>query len=279
MAITRDDIINKVFSRSALGYDDSEVDSFLDDLMVDLENCQQRLAEMQLENETLKSSMNRINEEAARVMTSRQEINQLREENKILKNELRDLKTRINEAEEDGRLRMNADRKASEILSSAMKQAEEIVQAAERQRTEMIQRTERESAEVMRNAENTANQIAQDVQRREHQIMDRAQQRARAILQAAQNRITEQAGTLSGQTNMSFTSKESAVRLSPSAGKATLPVNRPSSAKPVVGEDVLRAVNQYAEQNQLNIDLELPEPAEKSDNDADANWPGWLDRQ
>lgn len=188
MGITRDDIINKVFTRAVLGYDENEVDSFLDDIMVDVENAQQRLAESYQENEKLKASINRINEDAARVMASRQEINRLRDENKKLQNEIDDLKVRIDREVSSGRNRAEAEIEAQNMVLNSKTQAEEILRNAKSQARDMVNKSESQAERILQEAKESANKIAQNVQERERQIMDRAQDRAKQILDVAQGK-------------------------------------------------------------------------------------------
>lgn len=308
MAINRDDIINKVFSRSALGYDDSEVDEFLDEIMIDIENNQQRFAEIEQDNERLKVVLNRVNEDAARMMASRQEINQLREENARLVREISDLKIRFNETESDGRNRILADRKANEIILEAQNRSDEILRHAENQRAELLRRTEQESVHTLQDAQNKANQMARDVQRREQQIMDRAQQRARSILQAAQQRSISAIEAATAKQNIhqdtykpenrmertniipqpqqSITYSSSRSETNDADSSYTQLTHVPVSEQPVpmnpqhVQMQPLSATQQHkGNLSGLDYDAVYQENTHGEENEADKDdWPGWLDQ-
>ena len=172
MVITRSEIIAKTFTRSYLGYDDEEVDSFLDEIMIDVDQNAIALETLKEENEKLKMHINRLMEEMRTSSVGRNDIVRLKEENEKLTLQLaettestkREMKTYQNELSD-------AKEKACGILDAAQKKAQETLSAAENR-----------AAELTFNAQEEAKAIAHSVQEREREIMDRAQRRARNLI-------------------------------------------------------------------------------------------------
>ncbi len=191
MPITRNDIISKVFTRTVLGYDDAEVDTFLDEIMTEMEQLQDKLVSAVQDNEKLKIQVNRLNEESMRIASSRQETNRLREDNVKLQAELTNFRKQFDDIERSKAQRDEADKQASSMINEARLRSQEIIREAEEKTRELLGSAEREGSELVRKAKESANQIARDVQDRERQIIDKAQQRARIILESAKEKAEE----------------------------------------------------------------------------------------
>lgn len=186
MPITRNDIISKVFTRISLGYDEGEVDSFLDEIMNQVEENNKAMVYLQQENEKLKMQINEISAETNRLMVSRQEVAKLKEENAKLLEQMDVMRQEKVEAEQRN---SEAALQAERILADAQKQAEENIQNSQLRAGEIVRAAENKAGDILSKANEAVNQTAQSLKEREAQIMDRAQQRARSIIEAANARV------------------------------------------------------------------------------------------
>lgn len=196
MPITRNDIINKVFTRIVLGYDDAEVDAFLDEIMTEVELLEDKLVSAIQDNEKFKIQVNRLNEESTRIASSRQETNRLREENAKLQAELVNFRKQFEDIERDKAQREETVKQVSTMINEARVRSQEILREAEEKARDLLGSAEREGSDLVRKAKESANQIARDVQDRERQIIDKAQQRARIILESAKEKAEEKTSPL-----------------------------------------------------------------------------------
>ena len=176
MALQRNDIINKVFSRSYLGYNDEEVDAFLDLIMDDIDAYVQEILSQKQENDQLKQQNKLLNEEVSRAAISRQEIFQLKEENHKLRDEIAGIRSLFEQEKID---REKAQNDVRTMIDMAQAQAREIVLKAQSK-----------ADSLLKVAEDEGQKVASLIQERERKIIDRAQQRAREIINKAAN-ITE----------------------------------------------------------------------------------------
>lgn len=184
------DIIEKAFTRSVLGYDDAQVDAFLDQLALEIDKEQTENANFKQENERLKMALTRLTEEVSRLGMTRQKITGIEKQNNELKEEIQKLMVLSKDTEE---LQRMSDKKAKQIIAQAEKQSADIIQRSEIKATDIVREAESKAKQIIELANNDAEKMAKNVQDRERQIMDRAQQRAKAILETATAKMAKPA--------------------------------------------------------------------------------------
>lgn len=204
MSITRNDILNKVFTRAMLGYEETEVDVFLDEIMSEVDELNQQSHLLLLEKESLKAQLQQATEKANQSMVTRQELGRLKDENQKLREEIASLREAIDDGYANQHERIEAEKEAQTILADAERKAKEIMRNADLHLLTKTEQAEKEAAAIVKKAREAAEETARDVQERERQIIDRAQLRARKTIETANAKASETLlkPELTGQANI-----------------------------------------------------------------------------
>ncbi len=175
MAITPNDILSKTFERSFRGYDEDQVDEFLDALKEEIERINE-------ENHLLMGQIMNLEEE---VQTNRQDGG----------NTAQRIEASSGGDSDAARAGIDsAKATAARIISDAKETAENIIQAANKKATEMMNRIESErtrSAGAAQQAGGAPN--LDEAQQKAAEMMEIAKQRATAMMARAKSEAEEQA--------------------------------------------------------------------------------------
>ena len=158
MAITRADVLNKTFTRNYLGYDDEEVDSYLVELMNEIEATRAKLNEVAAINKSLRDEMDAskaqmIEWEEKRVQTEAYVKGLLESAEKKRFEADEYSKTQIEQAQEKAKqIVCAAENKAAETVYLAEEKAWGVVHAIEERERQIIEKAQRKSQNIINDA-------------------------------------------------------------------------------------------------------------------------------
>ena len=117
MSLTPMDIHNKQFGTKMRGYDENEVDSFLDRIVDSFSDALDKNIDLENENNKLKKELNDLNKKLAEYDNLKESLN----------------KSLISAQANAAKIKANADKEASKILTKANKEASEIMTNANKE--------------------------------------------------------------------------------------------------------------------------------------------------